>query len=128
MYFYCYVYVFLLLCMSYSVYSVFIVPTGTLQLPWLRFFWAFSSVVRQMLGYKSQRQGTVCTLPKLILFCLLCVCKCVLYCTTATGWQPICSYIHPSIHPSVRTLLIKFWHRYRHQRNSQNVYPTAFDQ
>jgi len=31
--FYYYVYVFLLLCMLCSVYSVFIVPTGTLRLP-----------------------------------------------------------------------------------------------
>jgi hypothetical protein len=34
MYFYCYVYVFSLLCMFCSVYSVFIVTTGTLWLPW----------------------------------------------------------------------------------------------
>jgi hypothetical protein len=32
-------------------------------LPWLRFFLAFSSVVSQMPGYISQRQGTVRTLP-----------------------------------------------------------------
>jgi len=31
--FYCHVYVFLLLCMLCSVYSVFIVPTGILRLP-----------------------------------------------------------------------------------------------
>jgi hypothetical protein len=32
-------------------------------------------------GYNSQRQGTARTLPKLIvLFCVLFVCKCVLYC------------------------------------------------
>jgi len=80
MYFYCYVYVFLSLCMFCSVYSVFIVPTGTLRLPWLRFFRAFSSVVRQMPRYNSQRRGTAHTLPKLIaLFCALFVCKCVLY-------------------------------------------------
>jgi hypothetical protein len=80
MYFYCYVYVFLLLCMFCSVYSVFIVPNGTLRLPWLRFSRAFSSVVRQMPEYNSQRQGTARTLPKLIvLFCVLFVCKCVLY-------------------------------------------------
>jgi len=54
MYSYCYVYVFLLLCTLCSVYSVFIVPTGTLRLPGLRFFRAFSSVVRQMPGYNSQ--------------------------------------------------------------------------
>jgi hypothetical protein len=80
MFFYCYVYVFLLSCMFCSVYSVFIVPTGTLRLPWLRFFCAFSSVLRQMPGYNSQRQGTARTLPKLIvLFWILFMCKCVLY-------------------------------------------------
>jgi hypothetical protein len=63
-----------------SVYSVFIVPTGTLQLPWLRFFRAFSLVVTQMPQYNSLRRGTARTLPKLIvLFCVLFVCKCVLY-------------------------------------------------
>ena len=81
MYFYCYVYAFLLLCMFCSVYSVFIVPTGTLRPPWLRFFRAFSSVVRQMPGYNSQRRGTARTLPELIvLFCVLFVGKCVLCC------------------------------------------------
>jgi hypothetical protein len=80
MYFYCYVYVFLLLGMFCSVYSVFILPSGTLRLPWLRFFRAFSSVVRQMPGYNSQRRGTACTLPKLfVLFCVLFLCKYVLY-------------------------------------------------
>ena len=44
------------------------------------FFRAFSSVVRQMPGYNSQRRGTARTLPKLIArFCLLFMCKCVLY-------------------------------------------------
>ena len=62
-YFYCYVYVFLLLRMFFFAYSVFIVPTGTLRLPWLRFLHAFSSVVRQTPGYNSQRRGTACTLP-----------------------------------------------------------------
>jgi len=42
--YYCYVYVFLLLCMFCSVYSVFIVPTGPLRIPCLRFSRAFSSV------------------------------------------------------------------------------------
>jgi hypothetical protein len=80
MYFYCYVYVFLLLCMFCSVYSVFIVPNGTLRLPWLTFFCAFSSAVRQIPGYNFQRRDTPRTLPKLtVLFCLLFVCKFVLY-------------------------------------------------
>jgi len=78
--FYCYVYVFLLLCMYCSVYPVFIAPTGTLRLPWLRFFHAFSSIVRPMPGYNSHWRCTARTLPKLILlFCVLFVCKCVLY-------------------------------------------------
>jgi hypothetical protein len=73
-------YVYLLLCMFCFVYSVFTMPIGTLRLPWLRFFRAFSSIVRQMAGYNSQRRGTARTLPKLIvLFCVLFVCKCVLY-------------------------------------------------
>ena len=74
---YCYVYVFVLLCMLCSVYSVFIIPTGTLRLPWLRFLRACSSVVRQMPGYSSQRPGTARNLPKF--FSVLFVCKCVLY-------------------------------------------------
>jgi len=49
-------------CYVCSVHSVFIVPTGTLRLPWLRFFRALSSVVRQMPGYNSQRQSTARTL------------------------------------------------------------------
>jgi hypothetical protein len=61
---YCYVYVLLLLSMLCSVHTVFILPTGVLRLPWLSFFSrAFSSVVKQMPGYTSQRRGTVRTLP-----------------------------------------------------------------
>jgi hypothetical protein len=68
---------------------------------WLRFFRAFSSVVRQMPWYTSQRRGTVRTLPNSwnVLFYVLFVsivlsmyCLCVNeYCTTATGCQPNCS-------------------------------------
>jgi len=36
--------------MSVYSYCMFIVPAGTLRLPWLRFFRAFSSVVRQIPG------------------------------------------------------------------------------
>jgi len=53
----------LIVCMLCSVYSVFIMPTGILQLPLLRFFLAFTSVVRQMPGYTLQRRGMVRTLP-----------------------------------------------------------------
>jgi hypothetical protein len=53
------------------------------QLPWLRFFRAYSTVVRQI-----PRRGTARTLPKrlccsmyclFLSFCVLFVCKCVLY-------------------------------------------------
>jgi hypothetical protein len=94
MYFYCDVYVFLLLCMLCSVYPVFIVPAGTLRLPWLRFFRAFPSVVRQMPGYNSHGRGTARTLPKLIvLFCVLFVCKCVLYYCHRVATQLQLTYI-----------------------------------
>ena len=44
------------------------------------FFHDFSSVVRQMPGYNSQRRGTAHTLPKsIVFFYALFVCKCVLY-------------------------------------------------
>jgi len=43
---------------SKSLYAIL-----TLRLPWLKFFRAFSSVVRQMAGYNSQRRGTASTLP-----------------------------------------------------------------
>ena len=80
MYFYCYVYVSLLLCTLCSVYSAHNVPAGTPLLPWLRFIRAFSSVVRQIPRQNSQRRGTARTLPKLtVLLCVLSVCNCVLY-------------------------------------------------
>ena len=81
-------YAHLLLCMFCSLYSL---PTDILRLPWLRFFHAFSSAVRQMSGYNSQRRGTVRILPSswivlfyvlfvsIVLFYVLFVCKCVLY-------------------------------------------------
>jgi hypothetical protein len=81
--------VFLSLCLCILIVwlCIFFVPAGTLRLPWLRFFRAFSSVVRQMPGYNSQRRGTARTLPKFLCcsiycfvsFCVLFVCKCVLY-------------------------------------------------
>ena len=60
-----------------SVYSVFIVPTGTLRLPRLRFFRAFSSVVRQMPRHNAQRRGTARTLPNWVVNCVVLVVNCV---------------------------------------------------
>jgi len=75
------IYVFLLcLCILIVCLCIFIMPAGTLQLPWLRFFRAFSSVVRQMPGYNPQRWGTARPLPKYLccsIHCLLCVILCI---------------------------------------------------
>jgi magnesium-transporting ATPase (P-type) len=64
MYFYFYDYVF-----SLYVY---------VWLPWLRFFPAFSSVVRQMPGQNPQTQGTARTLPNFwVVLCIFCVLLCI---------------------------------------------------
>jgi hypothetical protein len=56
------------------------------RLLWLRFFPAFSSVVRQMPGYNSPSRGTARTLPKCLycsqilcctMYCLFCVVLCI---------------------------------------------------
>jgi hypothetical protein len=83
-----YIFLFLCLCILIVWLYIFFMSTGTLRLLWRRFFRAFSSFVRQMPGYTSQRRGTVRTLPKFLVvlcivgfvsFCVLFVCKCVLY-------------------------------------------------
>jgi hypothetical protein len=79
-----YVILFLCLCILIVMYFLFCI-FSFYRASWhssatLRFFRAFSSVVRQMPGYNSQKWGTARTLPKIIvLFCVLFVCKCVLY-------------------------------------------------
>jgi hypothetical protein len=99
MYSYCYVYIVLLLCMLCFVYSVFIVPTGTIRLPWLRVLRAFSSVVRQMAGIYLAKTGHgphSSQLVNSVVLCNICVecvvlCIVIVYCTTVTGCQPNCS-------------------------------------
>jgi hypothetical protein len=62
---------------AYTIFSKFYVFLLGLcilivQLPWLKFFRAISSVVRQMPGYNSPRRGTARTVP--IYFCVvLCI-------------------------------------------------------
>ena len=91
----------------YISLCIFIVPTGTLRLPWPRVFRAFTSVVRQMPGRNSQRRGTARTLPKIFVFYIFFVlCRSVyflcvnVYCTTDTGWHPNYSLTNISYHMS----------------------------
>ena len=86
----------LCLCILIVCLCIFIVPAGTLRLPSLRFFRAFSSVVRQMPEYNSQRRGTARTLPNccvvlcivwFVSFCVFFVCKCVLHCCHQVATQ-----------------------------------------
>jgi hypothetical protein len=108
---YCYVYIFLLLCTFCSIYSVFIVPADILRLPWLSFFRSFSSVVRQMPGYNSQRRGTARTLPKLIVFfCVLFVCKCIQY---------YCHWVSTQLH--LTNISIYLWYKWP-RTLKENIY------
>jgi len=79
----------------YRCLCIIIVMYSLMQLPWLRFFCAFSSIVRQMPGYNSPSRGMACTLPNFLccsMYCLFLYRLCLkVYCTTATGWQPNCS-------------------------------------
>jgi hypothetical protein len=66
-YSYCSV-LFLLLCI-FCIFC-FHAPNGTLRLSW-QVCRAFSSVVRQMPGYNSQRRGTASTLPSYVVNCVV---------------------------------------------------------
>jgi len=66
------VYVFLLLCMFCSVYSVFIVPNGTLPVPLLRFFRVFSSVVT-MVQLAKTGHGPYSSKINCVILCTVCV-------------------------------------------------------
>ena len=76
------------LCILLVCLCIFIAPAWQLFGYPDRFYRAFSSVVRQMPRYNSQRRGTARTVPNccvvlctviFVLFSVLFVCKCVLY-------------------------------------------------
>jgi hypothetical protein len=78
------IYIFILLCLCILIVRlctcIFIVPAVTFRLPWLRFFRAFSSVVRQMPWYNPQRRDTAYTFPKWLccsIYCLFCIILCI---------------------------------------------------
>jgi hypothetical protein len=106
------IYVFLLLCLCIFIVClcIFIVPAGTLRLPCLGFFRAFSSVVRQIPGYNPQRRGTARTLPKCLccpIYCwfhvVLCI-VCVYMCTVLLppAGYPFALYIILPVRTTVR--------------------------
>jgi hypothetical protein len=83
------IYIFLLLCLCILIacLCIFIVPAGTLRLPRLSIFRAFSSVVRQIPTSKDGAQPALFQkifgflyIVYFVSFCVLFVCKCVLYC------------------------------------------------
>jgi hypothetical protein len=101
-------YVLLLLCLCilivmYSLFCIFCFHRAKWHSPTAltKVFPAFSSVVRQMPWYTSQRRARAalfliselcCSRYCLCRFCCSMYCLCVnVYCTTATGCQPNCS-------------------------------------
>jgi hypothetical protein len=77
-YFYQYMFVFLFNTVI-NVFLLLRLCVLIVRLPWLGFFRAYSSVVRQMPGYNKPRPGTACTLPKFLccsMYCLFCVVLC----------------------------------------------------
>ena len=74
------------------------VPAGTLRLPWLMFFRAFSSVLGQMplkpanMGHGPHSSKIFVLVHVLFVLSRSAYCVCVnVHCTTATGWLPNCS-------------------------------------
>jgi len=91
----------------------------------LRFFRAFSSVVRQTPGQNPQRRGTARTLPNFcvvlcivcfVSFCLLFLCICVLYYCHPIAVNKYIKYI--SRHLAVRSFCL-----YRHHGSSTDPFP-----
>jgi hypothetical protein len=92
-------------------------------LPWLRVFRAFSSVVRQMSGYNSQRRSTARTSQisfkffidmyvPLSVFCVLFVCKCVMYYCYRVSTQLQLNIYHVISYTKKIQTCIRLYHYY----------------
>ena len=94
-----YVFLLLYLCILIVCLRIFIVPAGTLRLPWLRFFRPFflscktnARVKLAKTGHGQHSYKNFVLFYVFFAFCRSVYCLCVnVYCTTATGWQPNCS-------------------------------------
>jgi uncharacterized membrane protein len=74
-----YLFIFIVMCVLFCLFC-FHRANWHSSAPWLRFSPTFSSFVKEIPGYNSQRWCTALTLPKLIvLFYVFFVWKCVLY-------------------------------------------------
>jgi hypothetical protein len=84
------------------------------RLLWLRFFRVFSSVVRQMPGYSSQRRGTVRTLQfvncvVLRIVCVDCVVLCIVCVLMCTVLLPL------GVNPTAVKYIVSNLHSPRHE-------------
>ena len=74
--------------MSFTEYYILLLCILIVRLTWLRFFHAFSSVVRRMPGYNSPSRGMARTVPK-FLYCSQILC-CSVYCLFCVVLCTVC--------------------------------------
>jgi len=115
MYFYCCVYVFLLLCMFCSVHSVFIVPTGTLRLPWLRFS-VFILSCKANAGVKLAKtvHGLHSSQINCVVLCTVCVWMCTVLLPPGVNPIAVNKYIYIYLY-YLKLLLFSAFYSGHHQ-------------
>jgi hypothetical protein len=103
--------------------------SGHFSTPLLRFSRAFSSVVSQIPGYNSQRRGTARTSQIFLfivmyvafsVFCVLFVCKCVLYYCHRVSTKCVLYYCH-RVSTQLRLKINKYIIKMRCSRLSSNT-------